>query len=86
MTNQAVTLRNVETGLISVVPRKWAENPRIVNPKFYVVVADGSKPYVEELYTPRTREEFVAQHPDKVIEPVDSEADDQEDEEYPDGE
>ena len=58
MANKTVTVRNTETGGVAVIPTKWLNNPKIINPNVFVVVDDGAKPYVKDTYKPRSADEF----------------------------
>lgn len=63
--NDIVKVLNTQTGETGTIRRKWFDNPRI-NAGVLVEVKPDTKPYIPELYTPKTVEEFTDVHGDKL--------------------
>lgn len=61
-----ITVRNIETGEVGLIRRKWFDNPRINN-GILVEVDPHSKPYVLELWKSKLEPEAPAD-PEKVEE------------------
>ena len=60
-----ITVMNTLNGQTDVVEENFLDNPTFA--EVYVEVPEGTKPYAEGFYTPRTAEEFVAAKPDRVV-------------------
>ena len=57
---------DVNSGEVRDIPT-WQFKHRIFNPGIYVEASADAKPYVQELYKPKTVEEFEEIHPEKVV-------------------
>jgi hypothetical protein len=58
MTTEFVRVRNLETGQVGSIRRKWFESA-VINRDILVEVADDAKPYVPELYKSKIEEPEV---------------------------
>lgn len=65
MNNDTVNVLNTLTGQTGKIRRVLFENPRI-NSGILVEVKQDTKPFVKELYSPKTPEEFEEAHADKL--------------------
>lgn len=66
MSESTVTVRNTDSGGVAVIPERWLKNPAIIDPKVFVVVETGSKPYVAGMYKSKTADEYTALHSAEV--------------------
>lgn len=53
MANEFVTVRNTLTGQVGTYRRRIFENPRLMSPKVFEEVKEGTKPYAKKTYKPR---------------------------------
>lgn len=67
MNTNSVTVRNTKTGRVGVVPRRYLESD-VLNKGRLVEVESNAKPYIPELYRPRTADEFLASK--RITEPA----------------
>lgn len=65
MDNDIVKVMNTLTGETGMIRRRLFDNPRI-NSGILVEVKPNTKPFVPELYTSKTPDEFKETYPDKV--------------------
>lgn len=61
MSNETVRVLNTQTGKVGTVPRRIFEHP-VLSGGSLVEVEHDQKPYVSELYRPRTVEEWESEH------------------------
>lgn len=66
-----ISVLNTQTGAVDSYDERLFRNKVIFPTDVFVRVESGSKPYVKELFKPRSVEEYVADHP--VEEPEDEE-------------
>ena len=57
---------DVKSGEVRDIPT-WQFKHRIFNPGIYVEASADAKPYVQELYKPKSADEFEEIHPEKVV-------------------
>lgn len=74
-----IRVRNTKTGRVGFVRRRIFESP-VLNPDTLVEVEHDAKPYVPELYRPRTASEYLRgkttkRHTEPAIDPVDAAVD-----------
>ena len=62
-----ITVRNLETGEVGLIRRKWYDNPRI-NGGVLVEVAPGSKPYAPDLWKSKIGDDSAGDEPDEKVE------------------
>lgn len=60
-----ITVMNTLNGQTDVVEEDFLDNPTFA--EVFVEVPEGTKPYAEGFYKPRTAEEFTAEKPDRVV-------------------
>ena len=66
MTTHMTHVIDVNSGEVRDIPT-WQFKHRIFNPGIYVEATADAKPYVQELYKPKTVEQFEEIHPEKVV-------------------
>lgn len=66
MSNDLVKVMNTRTGETGKIRRRLFNNPRI-NSGILVEIQPGVKPFVPELYTPKTEDEFKETYPEKLV-------------------
>lgn len=64
-----LTVRNTNRGTVGPVRRRIFESP-VLNPGILVEVEHDAKPYVPELYKPRTAEQYLAEKTTRITEPA----------------